>query len=189
LAIGYFNSNGQPVWFPASAYGLNYGVTIGSFLEAKNCKNIFIENIAVDGNNTPTLDGGKTMYNGGWVSDLIQRGATGAYFLNTKNVTLNKLNIHHMTLDGILFQDFYKDTLLYPKQAFSNLLITDTKCDYNRRQGFSWVGGRKVNVFMMIYLMHLKIVFMLRHNLNIGNQLWKMNMALIIRMVAYIKYI
>ena len=146
LAIGYFNSNGQPVWFPASAYGLNYGVTIGSFLEAKNCKNIFIENIAVDGNNTPTLDGGKTMYNGGWVSDLIQRGATGAYFLNTKNVTLNKLNIHHMTLDGILFQDFYKDTLLYPKQAFSNLLITDTKCDYNRRQGFSWVGGRKVTV-------------------------------------------
>ncbi len=146
LLIGYFNSKGKPVWFPATAYGLNYGLSVGSFLEARNCKNIAVENIAIDGNNTPTTEGGKTFYNGGWASDLIQRGATGTYFLNTQNVTLKKLDIHHMTLDGILFQDFYKDTLVYKNQPFSNLLITDIKCNYNRRQGFSWLGGRKLTV-------------------------------------------
>lgn len=146
LEIGYFNNTGQPLWFPATTHDPKYSVSVGSFLEATNCSNIAIENIEIDGNNIPTTSGGNTTYNGGWALDLIQLGATGTYFLNTKNVSLTKLNIHHMTLDGILFQDFYKDTLQYPKQPYSNLSINSVSCNYNRRQGFSWVGGRKVTV-------------------------------------------
>ena len=146
LVVGYFNSKGEPVWFPASEYQQNYGLSVGSFLDAKNCKNIAVENIAIDGNNTPISAGGKTFYNGGWDLELIQKGATGTSFLNTQNVTLKKLDIHHMTLDAVLFQDFYKDTLAYKNQPLSNLYISDIKCDYNRRQGFSWCGGRKPTV-------------------------------------------
>ncbi len=146
LVVGYFNSKGEPVWFPASEYQQNYGLSVGSFLDAKNCKNISVENIAIDGNNTPISAGGKTFYNGGWDLELIQKGAIGTSFLNTQNVTLKKLDIHHMTLDGVLFQDFYKDTLAYKNQPLSNLYISDIKCDYNRRQGFSWCGGRKLTV-------------------------------------------
>ncbi|MEO7266078.1 MAG: right-handed parallel beta-helix repeat-containing protein [Ferruginibacter sp.] len=146
LVIGYFNNKGEPMWFPASAYDGKYCVNIGNFLSVINCKNISVENLSVDGNNIPSVSGGKTVYNGGWASDLIQMGASGLYLLNTKNVSLTKLNIHHMTLDGIVFQDYYKDTITHPGQPLSNLLISDTKCDYNRRQGFSWVGGRKVSV-------------------------------------------
>ena len=146
LTIGYFNSNAEPVWFPASVYDGKYVVSIGNFIDAYQSKNISIENLVIDGNNTPVSAGGKTLYNGGWASDGIQLGASAAYFHNTQNVSLIKLDIHRMTLDGIIFQDYYKDTTAFSKQAFSNLLISDTKCDYNRRQGFSWVGGRKLTV-------------------------------------------
>jgi hypothetical protein len=146
LVIGYYNNKGEPMWFPAAAYDSKYGISIGNFLSAMNCKNIAVENLSVDGNNTPSFSGGKTIYNGGWATDLIQMGASGINLLNTKNVSLSKLNIHHMTLDGIVFQDYYKDTIIHPNQLQSNLLISDTKCNYNRRQGFSWVGGRKITV-------------------------------------------
>lgn len=144
LAIGYFKNNGQPVWYPESAYEQKHFVNVGDFLNAVNCKNILLQNINIDGNNFDTK--GKTIYNGGWRADGIQLGANGAFFINTKNVSIVQMNIHHMTLDGLMFQDFYKDTSKFKQQQFSNLYIANSTFDYNRRQGFSWIGGRKLTV-------------------------------------------
>lgn len=144
LVIGYFNNKAEPIWYPESAYEGKHFANVGSFIDVVNCKNIVLQNISIDGNNYETK--GKTMYNGGWRADGIQLGASGAVFVNTKKVTITKMDVHHMTLDGLIFNDFYRDSLRFPKQEMSNVYIADSKFDYNRRQGFSWVGGRKLTV-------------------------------------------
>ncbi|RYF90823.1 MAG: hypothetical protein EOO03_02810 [Chitinophagaceae bacterium] len=144
LLIGHFNSKGKPVWYPESLYEGKHAVHIGNFMDAVNCQNVLMQNIIIEGNNFDSK--GNTTYNGGWQGDGIQIGASGAYFLNTKNVSIIKMNVQHMTLDGLIFQDYYRDTTKFPGQANSNLYIADSKFDYNRRQGFSWVGGRKIRV-------------------------------------------
>lgn len=147
LALGYFNNKGEGQLVNDATYSPKYILTIGSFIQTENCKNIRIENIEIDGNNIPATEKkGTTLYKGGFIGHGIQMGANGTYFLNTKNVSLYNLNIHHMTLDGIVFQDYYKDPALFPNQPLSNLSIENTICNYNRRQGFSWVGGRGIKV-------------------------------------------
>ncbi len=144
--IGFFNSKGVPQFLTDSNYNPIFGASAGTFLTVQNCKNIVLENIEINGNNIPVESKGKTIYGGGYGTHLIQMGASGAYILNTKNVSLNKLNIHHMTLDGIMYQDYYQDPKKLPNQVNSNLSIKNTVSEYNRRQGFSWVGGRGVIV-------------------------------------------
>lgn len=144
LSIGYFNDKGVAQFLTDANYNPVYGASAGTFLLVQNCKNIMLENIEINGNNVSVESKGKTIYGGANGTHLIQMGASGAYIINTKNVSLNKLNIHHMTLDGIMYQDYYKDPKKFPNQANSNLSIKNTITDYNRRQGFSWVGGRGV---------------------------------------------
>lgn len=146
LTIGFFNNKGTPQFLTEPNYNPRYAIGIGNFLQAVNCKNIVLNNIEVNGNNIPSLSGGKTVYNGGFSTHLIQMGASAVCLINTKNVLLDRLNIHHMTLDGIMVQDFYKDPDKYKNQPLSNIIIRNTICNYNRRQGFSWVGGRGVKV-------------------------------------------
>lgn len=146
LWIGFFNNKGVPLFLTDNDYNPRYRTSIATFITIESCKNIVLENIEIDGNNIAADSKGKTTYGGGYGKHLLQTGASGTYIINTKNVSLNKLNIHHMTLDGIMYQDYYKDPQKFPKQLNSNVTIKNVVCNYNRRQGFSWVGGRSLLV-------------------------------------------
>ncbi len=146
LITGYYGNNKAPMFFPKTAYDNKYVVSVGHFFFTEGSKNIILQDFEVDGNNSDKSHLGTMRYAGGWDSHLIQIGAIGFHIKNTQNVTISRTNIHHMTLDGIMFQDYYKDPSLYPGQSFSNLLIQNSNFNYNRRQGFSWIGGRKISV-------------------------------------------
>jgi hypothetical protein len=147
LYLGYFNSRGEEMFLTDSTYNSGkWAVTIGDFISTSNVKNIGIENIEVDGNNRSTALGGKTIYGGAYASHLIQMGGSGAYLLNTQNIRLKNLNFHHMTMDGVVLQDYYKNPVKFPKQSLTNFIMDSCNLNYNRRQGFSWVGGRSIKV-------------------------------------------
>jgi Secretion system C-terminal sorting domain/Concanavalin A-like lectin/glucanases superfamily len=149
LFVGYFNTAGNGHFWPTDTEYLDYQYQcgIGSFINARNCKNISVTNLEIDGTNTPfnASTGKGTIYSGGYGPSLIQAGGSGLFLTNTQNVTLQYLNIHHMTLDGLVLNDYYRDTAVYTgTQPFSNFFADSLVCDNNRRQGLSWIGGRGV---------------------------------------------
>ena len=147
LFLGFFDSKGKELFLTDATYNFGkWGVSIGNFIKTENVKNIRIENIEVDGNNRSKKLGGKTVYGGGYGSHMIQMGGSGAYLLNTKNVLAKNLDFHHMTIDGLILQDYYRDPAKFKNQALTNFEMDSCKFNYNRRQGFSWVGGRSVKV-------------------------------------------
>jgi Secretion system C-terminal sorting domain/Concanavalin A-like lectin/glucanases superfamily len=151
LCIGYFDSTGNGHFWPTDTEYLNYQYqcSIGSFVNARNCKNIAVTNLDIDGSNTPfnAATNKGTIYKGGYGPSLIQAGGSGVFLTNTQNVTLQYLDIHHMTLDGLVLNDYYKDPAVYTaSQPLSNLLADNLVCDNNRRQGFSWIGGKNILV-------------------------------------------
>lgn len=149
LVIGHFDSTGNPFFVPPpdpnNYFNRSY-VNIGDFVSTFGCRNISIYNLEIDGNNTPVWAGGVTNYDGGYTGHGIQLGASGIRLTNTQNISLANLDIHHMTLDGLVLHDFYQDPAIITGQPLTNCSIADVDCDYNRRQGFSWVGGRNINV-------------------------------------------
>lgn len=146
LALGYFDSKGKGLSLTDATYSGKWAVTVGNFLTTEHVKNLRVENMEVDGNNRSTVSGGKTIYGGGYGIHGIQMGASGAYLLNTKNTSLKRLSFHDMTLDGLVLQDFYKDPAKFPNQELTNFVMDSCNFNYNRRQGFSWVGGRAVTL-------------------------------------------
>jgi Secretion system C-terminal sorting domain len=151
LRIGYFDSAGNGHFWPSDTMYLDYGYqcSIGSFINAHNCKNISVSNLEIDGANTPfnAATGKGTIYNGGYGPSFIQAGGSGVFLSNTRDVTLQYLDIHHMTLDGLIFNDYYRNPAVYTgTQELSNLFADNLVCDNNRRQGFSWIGGKKIFV-------------------------------------------
>lgn len=152
--IGLFDAGGNPLFFTPnvnlgiftytststayvpsnSVYSSQYSVSIPSFIRIINSTNIYINNIEMDGKNNST----NTIYNGGNSVDYLQMGASGVYCNNSKNISLENLNINNMTYDGVNFSDDILSTsnLTTP----SNLYMSNVICDSSRRNGLSIVG-------------------------------------------------
>jgi hypothetical protein len=140
LYLGYFNCSGTAQYNTTNGA---YVTNIGSFISAANCQNLAVQNIDLNGNNQPA----NTNYGGSWdVGEGIQTGGSGLYLTNVQKISLTDMNIKYMTLDGVVIQDYYKDPSVFPGQPTTDAVLSNIVCDYNRRQGFSWVGGRNVLV-------------------------------------------
>jgi hypothetical protein len=103
-----------------------------TFLNVKNAK---IENIEVNGRNEMVTYLGP-------VTDGFQGGHSGAFFRNSKNITIQNCNFHNMGTDGLMIGDNLKEN-----PAPTNIYINNFKGTYNRRQGFSWIGGKGIKVY------------------------------------------
>ena len=148
LHIGYFNCNGNGITVTG---GNAFDGDIGHFVESIGYRNLLIKNVEIDGNNVPgtmpnlltTEYGGNFLANG--QNEGIQVGGDGILLTNTKNISIEDVYIHHMTREGIQVNDDY---FLNDNNSTSrlNLLIKKTICDFNRRNAFSWGGGRGLKV-------------------------------------------
>jgi hypothetical protein len=133
LKFGAFNSNdGSVSTLKNATTNSNMKAEIGHAIILKNCTNIMVSNIEINGNN------GKILLGGQWGDTGYQCWHNGISIFNTYGVTISKMNIHHMGLDGIYISNEYSND--------NNIFINDSKFEYNARQGFSWISGNGIEV-------------------------------------------
>jgi hypothetical protein len=108
----------------------------GNCILIHNSNHITIENLNLDGNIQNMEIGGSYGDSG------IQLWHRGIYLINSTQVTLTKLYIHHFGLDGIEISN----GAILPKQPKQEILLKNIKCLYNGRQGLSWTGGEGLTV-------------------------------------------
>jgi hypothetical protein len=110
----------------------SYAVPIGSFITLFDCHDITIKNIQADGNSNAMILGGKFGDHG------YQLAHYGIFINNCSNVNLEGIYIHHMGCDGIQISNKTPQGRATPDQ---NIVMKDSRFEYNGRQGLSWVGG------------------------------------------------
>jgi hypothetical protein len=103
----------------------------GNCIKIYNSNNINISNLELDGNIEKMIIGGR-------YGDVgIQLWHRGFYIINSYDVRLKQVNVHHFGLDGIELSNEILKTGKSPYQ----LTLSNVSCKYNGRQGISWVGG------------------------------------------------
>ncbi len=130
LKFGSFNPANDSKLSPSKMpfYDASKSAQIGCLFRFENCSGIQVINIEADGNNMNMIIGGP-------YGDMgIQLWHYGLHFSNCANIKINKVNMHHFCLDGLLIRSSEKRE--------GNYTILSSSFTYNGRQGFSWVGGR-----------------------------------------------
>ncbi|MEI6946842.1 right-handed parallel beta-helix repeat-containing protein [Paraflavisolibacter sp. H34] len=134
LRFGAFNpQTGQK--FSNSKYFTKYAwaATIGHFINLRDCREVEIKNLELDGNLQGTIRGGVYGDKG------IQLPHTALFIWNSKKVTVSGINAHHFALDGISVGN--KET-----NTKDEIKILNSVFEYNGRQGLSWIGGNDLLV-------------------------------------------
>ena len=139
LKFGAFDPNTGASFSSSAAVFTQYkfAATIGYPIYLKECKNISINGVEIDGNQNGMILGGKFGDNG------FQLPHDGIFIENCTYITVNKVNIHHMGRDGIQIANLTPQKKSTPDQ---HITITNSVFEYNGRQGLSWVGGSGLKV-------------------------------------------
>jgi len=112
---------------------IKYAGVIGSCISLSNCKNITVTTLFLDGNN-------KSIQFGGRYGDLgIQLMHVGIYIKDSRSILIDHINTSYFGLDGMMIGN--KLSNLPDDIKLSNVI-----CEYNCRQGLSWVGGNSLVV-------------------------------------------
>jgi hypothetical protein len=108
----------------------------GNCINIFDCNNIAVNNLELNGN----ID---KMSIGGYFSDAsgIELAFSGIQAANSNVVSINNVNSHHFGSDGIVIED----TRTGPQQQMQ-IVINNSKFNYNCRNGMSWDGGAGVSV-------------------------------------------
>lgn len=110
-----------------------YAASVGCCVYLENCNDVSVINLTLDGNN-------ENLILGGFYGDVgRQLFHIGISINNSRNILINKLNIHHFGLDGIFVANI-------PAEQEDNITLLNSKFEYNARQGLSWVGGNSLFV-------------------------------------------
>ncbi|KAA9041628.1 hypothetical protein FW778_06295 [Ginsengibacter hankyongi] len=114
----------------------SYNASAFTFISIINCLSITIKGLTLDGN------AGKLNIGPAFGPEGIQLSALGIGLYGNKNVSVADCYIHHCALDGIIvaWPGLKVSDPVYPHT------ITNVKCEYNGRQGLSWVGGNNLTV-------------------------------------------
>ncbi len=68
----------------------------------------------------------------------------GIKVLDSRNILVDRLNIHHFGTDGMIVQNSM-DMQASEKES-DQIFIKNSKFEYNGRQGFSWAGGNGLSI-------------------------------------------
>ena len=139
LYFGAFDpSTGESFATSASVFTKHqFKGNIGYGIILKNCKNITIEGIEIDGNQDGMILGGKFGDHG------FQLDHDGLFIENSTNITIENVSIHHMGRDGIHIANKTPQKWQTPDQKIT---IKNSSFEYNGRQGLSWIGGSGLKV-------------------------------------------
>jgi hypothetical protein len=105
-----------------------YAAVPGYCIVIVNGRNIQISNLDLDGNIRNMIPGGIYGDQGRQLQHY------GIFIMNSRNILIDKINAHHFGLDGIAVSNVKSDTA-------DKIKITNSRFQYNARQGLSWVGG------------------------------------------------
>lgn len=135
LRFGTFNPiNGQPYEHSLRPFvDMSYAGYIGFCLFLENVNEVKISGLTIDGNSDNVILGGV-------FGDVDRQLAHyGVYILNSRNISIDSVNVHHSALDGISIANQKSDLP-------DNIQITNSAFEYNARQGLSWIGGNYLYV-------------------------------------------
>lgn len=132
LRFGAFQTqNGAPFFhgnnFFADARSLAF---VGNAISLRNCSNIIIRTLNLNGNNENLILGGVYGDTG------IQVPHNGILIINASNIKVENVKAHHFGLDGIMIGSNTGDS-----SKPDNILLANCTFEYNGRQGLSWIGG------------------------------------------------
>ncbi|MFD1470450.1 right-handed parallel beta-helix repeat-containing protein [Hymenobacter caeli] len=127
-------ATGRAYRSPAAVFtNIAYAATGGVCLGLKECANVVVANLALNGNSAHLELGGF------WGDTGIQLACDGVFVDNSRDVTLRNVAVHHFGRDGIQVLNRLARGLDDP--ARDNIVLENSTFDYNGRQGLSVTGA------------------------------------------------
>ncbi len=112
----------------------SFGAYPGNFLNLEDCENFKIENLEINGNVDNASIGG---FFAADMSGIQQLSYTGINLLDSRDISIQNVNVHHFGMDGI---QIVNQHFVGPM----NINISASKFNWNCRSGMSWVSGSNV---------------------------------------------
>jgi hypothetical protein len=139
LRFGSFDKDTGAPYVHTNGYFVDYRYAASAYwgmLGFRDCTNVAIRNLELDGNSTNLVLGGSYGDTG------RQLAAYGLYLYGNRDVLVENVRTHHHGLDGIIvgYQGLGTNDPPTPH------LLRRVVSEYNARQGLSWVGGRGLTV-------------------------------------------
>jgi hypothetical protein len=110
----------------------NWGLGIGTCFNLRQCEDVEIANLCLYGNSEHLLVGGH------WGDTGIQCGADGIFVNDSRRIRLRRLAVLHFGRDGIQVLNHLAKSVDDPAQE--DILLENSRFDYNGRQGLSITG-------------------------------------------------
>jgi len=138
MRIGSFDKDTGDVYIPASMpFTLSgYRSDPGLIFGFDQCSRVRIQNMVIDGNNQSMILGGL------WGDMGRQCLATGVILSSCDYLRINNLTSSNCGLDGIVL----KYPGLTEESPSQDWAVSNSRFEYNARQGMSWAGGKGLAV-------------------------------------------
>jgi hypothetical protein len=123
----------RPYEAPSSYFvDRGYAATGETCIVLSECENVEVSGLNLNGNSPNLVVGGH------WGDTGIQLNFDGVFITGCRQVSLRRLAIHHFGRDGIQVLNGRAKSLNDPNR--DGLLLENSTCDYNGRQGLSLTG-------------------------------------------------
>jgi hypothetical protein len=119
---------GATAFFTAAGWALHGGTTIN----LQGCDNVEVRRLRLNGNSPHLVVGGH------WGDTGIQLPFDGIFISDSRRIRLRQLAVHHFGRDGIQVLNRLAKSLNDPAQE--DILLENSRFDYNGRQGLSITG-------------------------------------------------
>lgn len=119
----------------------NYATSAGIVINLRNCSNIKLSGLTVDGNMNNFIFGG----NWGSGRNPFELIHYGIYILDSHDISLSNCNIKDFACDGIYIVNLGQGLKTY------NINIDKCKVNYCGRNGLSWLGGENICVSNSVF--------------------------------------
>jgi hypothetical protein len=135
LRYGTFDPATHQFYEPPTAFFADWGwgVRGGTAIVLQGCDNMEVSNLAINGNSAH-LDVG-----GHWGDTGIQLAFDGLFVTGSRRVRVRRLAVHHFGRDGIQVLNRLATSVDDPAQE--DILLENSRFDYNGRQGLSITGA------------------------------------------------
>jgi hypothetical protein len=137
LHFGSFDKSTGVVYNPTLPFtDYDYNVGVGNIIQIRNCDDVEIKDVTIDGN----IDG--IELGGLWGDQGRQCIGSGIDLYTNAKVNISNVYTHHNALDGIIvgWEGVVTGGATTPH------VLDNIRSEYNARQGLSWVGGTSLTV-------------------------------------------
>jgi len=134
LRYGAFDPAAKKAFESPTAFFVDrkYAASVGTAIVLRNCDNVTVTGLAINGNSAQAVVGGH------WGDTGIQLDYDGIFVNESRRITLRRLALHHLGRDGVQVLNHLAKNL--DDAQADNILLENLTCTYNGRQGLSVTG-------------------------------------------------